>query len=97
MRANLWRAPDPRPLYNLPGLVTARDVVLVEGEKCAQALIAAGICATTAMNGAKAPVHKTDWTPLAGKHVIIWPDRDATGWEYAENAARPRSVVKNSR
>ena len=88
MRANLWRAPDPRPLYNLPGLVTARDVVLVEGEKCAQALIEAGICATTAMNGAKAPVHKTDWTPLAGKDVLIWPDRDAPGWEYAENAGR---------
>jgi putative DNA primase/helicase len=86
MRANLWRAPDPRPLYNLPGLVQARKVVLVEGEKCAQALIDAGVCATTAMNGAKAPVHKTDWTPLAGKHVLIWPDRDAPGWDYAENA-----------
>jgi putative DNA primase/helicase len=62
--------------------------VLVEGEKCADALIRQGIVATTAMNGAKAPVDKTDWTPLAGKAVLIWPDRDAPGWDYAEAAAR---------
>jgi putative DNA primase/helicase len=31
--------PDPRPLYNQPGMVGAETVVLVEGEKCAQALI----------------------------------------------------------
>ena len=53
--------PDPRPLYNQPGLVNASEVVLVEGEKCAQALIDAGVMATTAMHGANAPVEKTDW------------------------------------
>ena len=88
VRARLWRAPDPRPLYNLPAISTQREVVLVEGEKCADALIAHGIAATTAMNGAKAPIDKTDWRPLAGKAVVIWPDRDAPGWDYAENAAR---------
>lgn len=88
VRARMWRAPDPRPLYNLPAVAKAREVVLVEGEKAASALIDAGITATTAMNGARAPVDKTDWSPLAGKHVIIWPDRDAPGWDYAENAAR---------
>ncbi|WP_247424605.1 phage/plasmid primase, P4 family [Ralstonia pseudosolanacearum] len=80
--------PDPRPLYNQPGLATATQVVLVEGEKCAQALIDAGIVATTAMHGANAPVEKTDWSPLAGKSVLIWPDRDKPGWEYAANAAQ---------
>lgn len=88
VRARLWRAPDPRPLFNQPALKPAREVVLVEGEKCAGALIQAGIVATTAMNGARAPVDKTDWTPLAGKHVLIWPDRDAPGWDYAEAVAR---------
>ena len=88
VRARMWRAPDPRPIYNLPAISKLQDVVLVEGEKCADALIACGIAATTAMNGARAPVEKTDWTPLSGKHVIIWPDRDAPGWHYAENAAR---------
>ncbi len=80
--------PDPRPLYNQPGLKDAAQVVLVEGEKCAQALIYAGITATTAMHGANAPVDKTDWTPLEGKAVLIWPDRDKPGWEYAASAAQ---------
>jgi len=88
VRARMWRAPDPRPLYNLPGIASAKHVLVVEGEKCADALIALGISATTAMNGARAPVDKTDWSPLAGKAVLIWPDRDAPGWDYAENAAR---------
>lgn len=87
-RARMWRAPDPRPLFNLPAVSKASEVVLVEGEKAASALIGAGISATTAMNGARAPIDKTDWAPLASKHVIIWPDRDAPGWDYAENAAR---------
>lgn len=80
--------PDPRPLYNQPGIAKSSQVVLVEGEKCAQALIDIGVCATTAMNGAKAPVDKTDWRPLRGKAVLIWPDRDAPGWDYAQSAAR---------
>ena len=63
--------PEPRPLYNQPAMQHADTVVLVEGEKCAQSLIDAGICATTAMHGANAPVEKTDWSPLAGKNVQI--------------------------
>ncbi|CAJ0878220.1 phage/plasmid primase, P4 family [Ralstonia mannitolilytica] len=80
--------PEPRPLYNQPGIQDAAQVVLVEGEKCAQALIELGIVATTAMHGANAPVDKTDWTPLAGKAVLVWPDRDKPGWEYAVQAAQ---------
>lgn len=78
--------PEPRPLYNQPGVLRAERVILVEGEKCAQALIQAGYCATTAMHGANAPIEKTDWSPLIGKHVLIWPDRDKPGWEYAQRA-----------
>ncbi|WP_019560798.1 phage/plasmid primase, P4 family [Caldimonas manganoxidans] len=80
--------PEPRPLYNQPGIKNATEVVLVEGEKCAQALIDAGITATTAMNGANAPVEKTDWSPLKDKAVLIWPDRDKPGWDYAMAAAQ---------
>ena len=81
------RAPDPRPLYNQPGIKAKDDVVLVEGEKSAQALIDQGICATTAMNGANAPVDKTNWNPLKGKRVLIWPDNDEPGNKYAKQAA----------
>jgi putative DNA primase/helicase len=80
--------PDPRPLYNQPGIAQANQVVLVEGEKCALALVDLGICATTAMHGANAPVDKTDWSPLADKSVLIWPDRDKPGWEYADRASQ---------
>jgi putative DNA primase/helicase len=86
--ARKMKAPDPRPLYNQSGIAVANEVILVEGEKAAEALIGLGICAATAMNGAGAPVDKTDWSPLAGKKVLIWPDKDAPGWRYAEAAAQ---------
>ena len=85
--------PEPRPLYHQPGIVTADTVVLVEGEKCAQALIDAGIIATTAMHGANAPVDKTDWSPLTGKALLLWPDKDVPGWEYATAAAQAALAV----
>jgi putative DNA primase/helicase len=80
--------PSIRPLYNLPGIASAEEVVLVEGEKCAQALIDYGVCATTLMGGANAPVDKTDLTPLVGKRLLIWPDKDKPGWDYAERVAK---------
>ncbi len=74
-----------QPVDNQPGMSQSDSVILVEGEKCAKALIdSSSICATTAMNGANAPVDKTDWSPLFGKHVLIWPDHDLPGKEYAD-------------
>jgi DNA primase len=32
-------------------------------------------------------VDKTDWTPLAGRGVMIWPDNDAAGLKYANTVA----------
>ena len=78
------RMPDPRPLYRLPDVAHADTVVLVEGEKCADALMHIGIVATTAMGGAATAITKTDWSPLAGKTVIVWPDHDEAGVRYAD-------------
>lgn len=83
-----FAAPEIRPLYNLPNFTDTDTIILVEGEKCADALNDAGLVATTAMNGANAPVNKTDWSPLKGKHVIIWPDNDEPGIKYAKRAAQ---------
>jgi hypothetical protein len=80
--------PEIRPLYNIPGILKSDKIILVEGEKCAEALIEQGIIATTAMFGANAHVDKTDWSPLKGKHIIIWPDNDKSGKQYAEKAAK---------
>jgi putative DNA primase/helicase len=81
-----YKFPEIRPLYNLPGIAKSDQVILVEGEKCAQALIDKGICATTAMGGANADISKTDWSPLKEKDVIIWPDNDPPGKAYAQKA-----------
>jgi putative DNA primase/helicase len=82
--AQRYVAPEPRPLYNQPGILQSDSVILVEGEKCAEALIGQGFCATTAMGGSSAPLEKTDWSPLQEKHVLVWPDNDAPGKEYEE-------------
>ncbi len=87
MKAGKQKAPEVRPLYNQPGIKASDEVILVEGEKAAQALIEQGISATTAMNGANAPVDKTDWSPLKNKQVTLWPDHDEAGLAYAEKAA----------
>lgn len=79
-----WQAPDPRPLYNQRGIAQSDFVILCEGEKCTDALIASGYCATTAIGGAKAPLDKTDWSPLKGKTLVIWPDNDQAGKDYAQ-------------
>ncbi len=84
VRARAMRMPEPRPLYNLPAIAAADAVVLVEGEKCADALMQRGIVATTAMGGAATAIDKTDWTPLAGKTVAVWPDHDDAGARYAD-------------
>lgn len=78
-------APDLRPLYRIPDIVLQQTIVLCEGEGKAEALTALGITATSAMQGAKAPIDKTDWSPLSGKTVIIWPDNDEPGRQYAAN------------
>ncbi len=83
-----FKEPEIRPLYNIPGILRSDKVVLVEGGKCAEALIEKGITATTAMFGANAPIDRTDWTPLKGKHIIIWPDNDEAGNKYAKNAEK---------
>ncbi|BDG75610.1 MULTISPECIES: AAA family ATPase [Wolbachia] len=83
-----FKEPEIRPLYNILGILKSDKVILVEGEKCAEALIEKGITATTAMFGANATLDKTDWTPLKGKHIIIWPDNDEAGNKYAKNAEK---------
>ncbi|MCK6417589.1 MAG: AAA family ATPase [Alphaproteobacteria bacterium] len=77
--------PEIRPLYNLPGLAIADMVVITEGEKCAQVLIDLGIPATTVMGGANFDPAKTDFSPLSGKDILIWPDKDEAGQAYLEN------------
>ena len=78
-----WRGisfPDPRPLYGLDRLAAKPDapVLIVEGEKCADAgHEALPLLAVLSWPGGGKAVDKADWSPLAGKNVTIWPDCDA--------------------
>jgi phage/plasmid-associated DNA primase len=83
-----WCIGDPSgawPLYALPEISTHTGVVVVcEGEKASDAGRNIGLCCTTSAHGAKSPA-KTDWTPLAGREVVILPDNDDAGRAYAES------------
>lgn len=87
-----WKGlPKPRPIYGLDRLDerAAAPVIVCEGEKAADA---AGkrfpdYIATTSPNGAGS-ADKADWSPLAGRRVVIWPDHDDEGRSYADAVAR---------
>jgi putative DNA primase/helicase len=86
-----WRwlgFPKPRPLYGLDQLAARPDapVILCEGEKAADAAgqLLPDHVAVTSLGGSKA-AKATDWSPLAGRNVVIWPDADETGQAYAHD------------
>ncbi|MBX3391638.1 MAG: DUF3987 domain-containing protein [Phycisphaeraceae bacterium] len=82
--------PTPRPLYRLPDLLATKPgdrVYVTEGEKAADAARAVGLMATTSPHGSKS-AGKADWSPLAGRDVVILPDNDRAGEQYAADVAR---------
>ena len=75
----------PLPLYNRARLRKAKRVIVVEGEGKVHALHPIKLVATCSPGGAK-NAKNADWSPLAGKEVIIWPDNDQPGIEdYAKD------------
>ncbi|HVM76532.1 MAG TPA: AAA family ATPase, partial [Candidatus Saccharimonadales bacterium] len=76
---------EPLPIANRAAIRDAETVLVVEGEKCVRALQSVGIPSTTAPGGAnKGAAEKADWTPLAGKTVILWPDNDEPDKQFPE-------------
>lgn len=73
--------PAPRPLYRRKEIIQAETVVVVEGEKCVNALNEYGIAATTSSGGSSCAGHSS-WSILAGKRIILWPDNDEVGIAY---------------
>lgn len=83
-----WRAMEkPRPLYRAEDLrlKPTAQVVLVEGEKAAEALREAlpEAVVLTWPGGASA-VDQANWKPLESRVVTIWPDNDAAGAKAAK-------------
>ena len=76
--------PSPRSLFNLNAITAKPEapVLIVEGEKCASAADAAlpMYACTTFCGGGKA-ISRTDFTPLMGRDVVLWPDADKPGFD----------------
>lgn len=76
--------PEGAPLYNRHFLTNYRTswAWIVEGEKASDWLsftLDTAIVVTWA--GGAASVDRTDWSPLAGQCVVLWPDFDSGGFE----------------
>lgn len=80
--------PKPRPLYNAPLIETSLRIIVVEGEKCADALrSASGACVVTWPGGTNGVAY-ADWSILEGRDVVIWPDADQPGLHAANGIGR---------
>ncbi|MGH8503513.1 MAG: AAA family ATPase [Gammaproteobacteria bacterium] len=79
--------PNGKPLYRLPEIPASPDdpVWFVEGEICADALAKLGILGTT--SGSADSAKHADFSPLAKRNVIIWPDNDEPGQRHAQEVA----------
>lgn len=72
--------------YHLPEVMSADEVLIVEGEKDADALRDLGLVATTNPYGAgKWPEHFGPY--FAGKHVVLPPDNDDPGRAHMHKVA----------
>lgn len=73
--------PEPRPLYGLDRLQPNMPVLVVEGEKsadAAHAIVGHRYAVLTWPGGAQA-FSKADFAPIEGRKVLLWPDADAPG------------------
>ncbi|MDR0701194.1 MAG: DUF927 domain-containing protein [Azoarcus sp.] len=78
-----WKSPPaPRPLYGLDALAARphAPVIVCEGEKAAEAArsLFPGFVVICWPGGANA-AGKSDFAPLAGRNVTLWPDVDEAG------------------
>ncbi|TCS05246.1 CHC2 zinc finger domain-containing protein [Rhizobium sp. BK418] len=79
--------PKPRPLYGLQTLGKTKQVIVVEGEKCRDRLAEKTGRTVLSWAGGTQGVKHTDWSPLSGRDVVIWPDFDVPGLATADEIA----------
>jgi hypothetical protein len=72
------------PLYRVNELPADGPVYVTEGERCADTAWSVGLATVASAHGSNA-AGKTDWTPLAGRDVVILPDNDSAGERYARD------------
>lgn len=88
---------NPSPLYGLDQLAARPDAIVVMSEGCKAADAGAkhtGMVGMTWRGGCDtvADYDHNDWSPLAGRHLVLWPDADDNGrkamWHVANHARR---------
>lgn len=76
--------PRQRPLFGLDDLAAKPEapVLIPEGEKCRVAGAGAlPMYAVASWPGGSKGIAYCDWSPLAGRDVVLWPDADQAGRE----------------
>lgn len=84
---------DNRSLYGIEHLPASGRVVVVEGEKCVDALRGVGIIAVSWLGGAQA-VAKSNWRVLTGYDVVLWPDNDEPGHHAMHGDGKKKGVLQ---
>jgi putative DNA primase/helicase len=83
---------DPRPMYGLQFLTMYpnRPVLLVEGEKAADAArqFAGHVYVVMTWPGGAQAWKKVDWSAIAGRKVLMWPDADDPGTKAMHDIAQ---------
>ncbi|CAI3949912.1 DUF927 domain-containing protein [Commensalibacter communis] len=86
-----WHFKEPNSLLSLYGLdlIANRSndtVLIVEGEKTADAarLLLPDYVVMTSQGGSRG-ANRNDWSALKDKSIIIWPDHDQAGEDYAKD------------
>ncbi|MHB9839969.1 DUF3631 domain-containing protein [Paraburkholderia terrae] len=90
-----WKLGEPaqasgKMLYGLHELAQNpyATVVVTEGEQKADVLTSIGEGRFIAVtSGSATSAGSADWSPLADRHVLLWPDNDAPGQKYADEVA----------
>jgi hypothetical protein len=80
------RGCDP-VLYRLPKVLKVKSVLIAEGEAKADLLASWGLVATCLDSGASSKLTDEMVRRLCGKRVVILPDNDSPGREYARRLA----------
>jgi hypothetical protein len=91
-----------RYLYRLPQVLKAVEkgdtIFLVEGEKCVHQVLALGLVGTTTSGGALSwRAHSGEYVPyFKGARVVVLPDNDESGRQYAKDVVQDLSGIAAS-
>lgn len=92
-----WLIADPPgllPLYKREEVIDALEVWGFEGEGCVDETCKLGVVCTTSAHGSQC-AHKSDWSPLSGKIVILFADNDETGRKHMRTVATIVTTLPN--